>query len=388
MSNLREKQTMETDNELTLKLKSKAFTDAMIRFSVIAVLAILCVRVFSPFLNILLWGLILAIMLYPLHQRLAKRLKDRQGRTATLMVVTGCLLLGVPLGLLGNSIVTEIHDVRTAYESNSLTIPEPDTKVAEWPIIGEKLYKVWNEAATNIPKFLKNYEEQIKKIGARFVSAAGNAFGSVFLFLGALIIAGIMMAWGKPGGNAMQRILNRVAGPVKGPQLQKLSVATVRSVATGVLGVALIQALLFGIGFILASVPAAGLLALIVMFICIIQLPAIIVAVPAIIYIWSAGDASTTANIFYSIYFVFAGISDNVLKPMLLGRGVDVPMPIILIGAIGGMIATGFIGLFLGAVLLAIGYQIFMVWIDDPENNTADESAQDASADSVASVSE
>jgi len=379
---------METDNELTLKLKSKAFTDAMIRFSVIAVLAILCVRVFSPFLNILLWGLILAIMLYPLHQRLAKRLKDRQGLTATLMVVTGCLLLGVPLGLLGNSFVTEIHDVRVAYESNSLTIPEPDTKVAEWPIIGEKLYKVWNEAATNIPKFLKNYEEQIKKIGARLVSAAGNAFGSVFLFLGALIIAGIMMVWSKPGGNAMERILIRVAGPVKGPQLQKLSVATVRSVATGVLGVAFIQALLFGIGFILSSIPAAGLLALIVMFICVIQLPAIIVAIPAIIYIWSAGDASTTANIFYSIYFVVAGISDNVLKPLLLGRGVDVPMPIILIGAIGGMIATGFIGLFLGAVMLAIGYQIFMVWIDDAENNTADESAQDASADSVASVSE
>ena len=379
---------METDNELTLKLKSKTFTDAMIRFSVIIVLTILCVRVFSPFLNILLWGLILAIMLYPLHQRLAKRLKDRQGLTATLMVVTGCLLLGVPLGLLGNSFVTEIHDVRTAYESNSLTIPEPDTKVAEWPIIGEKLYKAWNEAATNIPKFLKNYEEQIQKIGAQFVSAAGNAFGAVFLFLGALIIAGIMMAWGKPGGNAMERILKRVAGPVKGPQLQKLSVATVRSVATGVLGVALIQALLFGIGFILASVPAAGLLALIVMFICIIQLPAIIVAVPAIIYIWSAGDASTTANIFYSIYFVFAGISDNVLKPLLLGRGVDVPMPVILIGAIGGMIAGGFIGLFLGAVLLAIGYQMFMGWIDDPENNTADESAQNASADSVASVSE
>ena len=379
---------METDNELTLKLKSKAFTDAMIRFSVIAVLAILCVRVFSPFLNILLWGLILAIMLYPLHQRLAKRLKDRQGRAATLMVVTGCLLLGVPLGLLGNSIVTEIHDVRTAYESNSLTIPKPDTKVAEWPIIGEKLYKAWNEAATNIPKFLKNYEEQIKKIGARFVSAAGNAFGSVFLFLGALIIAGIMMAWGKPGGNAMEHILSRVAGPVKGPQLQKLSVATVRSVATGVLGVALIQALLFGIGFILASVPAAGLLALIVMFICIIQLPPIIVAVPVIIYIWSAGDASTMANIFYSLFLVLAGLSDNVLKPLLLGRGVDAPMPIILIGAIGGMIATGFIGLFLGAVLLAIGYQMFMVWIDDPENNTADESTQDASADSVASVSE
>ena len=181
----------------------------------------------------------------------------------------------------------------------------------------------------------------------------------------------------------MQRILNRVAGPVKGPQLQTLSVGTVRSVATGVLGVAFIQALLFGIGFILIGVPGAGVFALIVMLIGIIQLPAVIISLPVIIYVWSAGDASTTANILYTLYFVVAGLSDNVLKPLLLGRGVDAPMPIILIGALGGMIAGGFIGLFLGAILLAIGYRVFMGWVDDVEDRATADASQTDSADEV-----
>jgi len=364
---------MHSNNETTSELTAKTFMETMIRIGLIAFLAILCVRVFSPFMAILLGGLILAIMLYPLHQRLAKRLGDRQGRASTLLVVLGYVLLGVPLGMLGSSLGGHIHDVHTAFENNELTLMHPDPRVSGWPLIGEKLYKAWSDAVTNLPKFLENYREQIREITRWAVSAAGNAFGSVFRLLGALIVAGIMMAWGKPGSNAMQRILCRVAGPVKGPELQSLSVATVRSVATGVLGVAFIQALLFGVGFILAGVPAAGVLALIVLLIGIIQLPAVIVAVPVIIYMWWAGDASVTANIFYTLYFVFAGLCDNVLKPLLLGRGVDAPMPVILIGALGGMVSGGFIGLFLGAILLAIGYQVFMGWVDDAEDRrTAD----------------
>lgn len=374
---------MHSDNETASELTSKAFMDAMIRIGLIAFLAILCVRVFSPFVSILLWGLILAIVLYPLHQRLATRLGNRQGRASTLLVVAGCVLLGVPLGLLGSSFMSHLHDVHAAFENNELTLKQPAPGVAEWPVIGEKVYNAWSEAATNLPKFLEDYRDQIKKTSKRIVSAAGSAFGSMFLFLGALIIAGIMMAWGKPGSNAMQRILSRVAGSVKGPQLQTLSVGTVRSVATGVLGVAFIQALLFGIGFILAGVPAASVLALIVMLIGIIQLPAVIVSVPVIIYVWSAGDASTTANIFYTLYFVFAGLSDNVLKPLLLGRGVDAPMPVILMGALGGMVAGGFIGLFLGAILLAIGYQVFMGWVDDTQDRETADAVQADSVDEV-----
>ena len=173
-----------------------------------------------------------------------------------------------------------------------------------------------------------------------------------------------MMAFGEPGSSNMHNIFNRLAGKERGPQLQSLSTATVRSVASGVIGVAFIQALLLGIGFIMAGIPAAGVLAVIVMLLGIMQLPALLISLPAIAYLWWLGDASTTSNIFYSIYLVAAGMADNVLKPILLGRGVDAPMPVILLGALGGMVSSGIIGMFVGAVLLAVGYQVFMEWVN------------------------
>ena len=130
---------------------------------------------------------------------------------------------------------------------------------------------------------------------------------------------------------------------------------------------AFIQALLLGAGFIMAGIPGAGVLAIVALLIGIVQVPAAIISLPAIAYLWISGDASTTSNIVYSIYLFVAGLADNVLKPLLLSRGVDAPMPIILIGALGGMVTSGIIGLFVGAVLLAVGYQVFMEWVDNGE---------------------
>ena len=177
------------------------------------------------------------------------------------------------------------------------------------------------------------------------------------------------MAYGESGSDSFQKIYRRVAGPARGHELWKLSVGTIRSVANGVIGIAFIQALILGIGFILANIPAAGVLALIVLFLGIAQLPALVITIPAIAYMWTLGELSTTMNVIMSIYLIVGGFSDGILKPILLGRGVDAPMPVILIGAIGGMITAGIIGLFVGAVLLAVGYQIFMSWVnseDDP----------------------
>ena len=158
---------------------------------------------------------------------------------------------------------------------------------------------------------------------------------------------------------------------MRGPRLQKLATATVRSVAAGVIGVAFIQAILLGMGFMFAGIPAAGVLALLVMFLGILQVPALIVTLPAIAWLWVSGDGSTTSNIVWTIYLGVAGMADNVLKPLLLGRGVDAPMPVILIGALGGMVTGGIIGLFVGGVLLAVGYQLFMEWVDDVRDRTA-----------------
>jgi predicted PurR-regulated permease PerM len=345
--------------------------DLLIRVGLIALVTILCARIFAPFTGLLLWALILAVALYPLQRRLADRLGGRQGWAATLLVIAGLLLIGVPTVMLGSSFASHVHDAYTAFENDQITIKPPSPGVADWPLVGNKVYSTWSAAAEDLPEFLQKNKEQLTNLSKRALSAAASTAGAVMLFLGALIIAGIMMAYGESGSRAMRRIFCRLASPEKGPRLHSLSTATVRSVATGVIGVAFIQALLLGVGFIAAGVPAAGVLALLVMVIGILQLPALIISLPVIAYLWAA-NASTTVNIVFTIYLLLAGMADNVLKPMLLGRGVDAPMPVVLLGALGGMVSAGIIGLFLGAVLLAVGYQIFMEWVDEGE---ADETA-------------
>jgi len=367
---------MQIDDSTIRKLLSRDFTNVVIRIGLIAFLVIMCMRVFAPFTNLMLWAVILAIALYPLHQLLARWIGGRQGIAATLLVLAFLLLIGGPTVMLGGSFARYAHDSYTAFENNTVSVKKPEPAVADWPLVGKRVYRAWSAAANNLPAFLESNRTQLQNIAKRVLSAAANTAGSVLLFLGALIVAGIMMAYGESGSQVIQRIFCRMTDRVAGPRLQILSTATVRSVATGVIGVAFIQALLLGIGFIMAGIPMAGVLAIIVMLIGIVQLPAAIISVPAIAYLWWAGDASTTSNVVYTIYLLVAGLADNILKPLLLGRGVEVPMPVILLGALGGMVSGGIIGMFVGAALLAVGYQVFMDWIDNAEEGTDDEPGQ------------
>jgi predicted PurR-regulated permease PerM len=240
----------------------------------------------------------------------------------------------------------------------------PNPAVAEWPLFGKQVYSAWSEAADNLPVYVQENKAELAALAKRGLSVARSAAGGILLFLGALIIAGVIMAYGDSGTGAIRRILTRFAGPDRGPGLQVLTTQTVRSVATGVIGVAFIQALLLGLGFLVAGIPGAGILAALVMLIGILQLPALLISLPAIAYLWMVGDASATVNIAFTVYLLIAGGVDNVLKPILLGRGVDAPMPVILIGALGGMVSAGIVGLFVGAVVLAVGYQVFMEWVE------------------------
>lgn len=177
-----------------------------------------------------------------------------------------------------------------------------------------------------------------------------------------MVLAGIWMAYAASAHAAAKAIANRMAGPAKGENLIALSIATIRAVAQGVIGIACVQALLLGAGFIVVGLPAAGIWALLVLLLGIAQIPAALVSVPAIIYVWST-QGSTPAAILFTVYTLVAGSADNILKPLVLGRGVDAPMPVILLGALGGMASGGIIGLFLGSVMLALGYQLFMAWV-------------------------
>ncbi len=351
------------EKETVVKIDQQTFINAVLRLGIIGFLIYLCRKVVLPFEMLLLWGLLLAIMLYPLQQKFAAKLSNKQGLSSTIIVLFGILLVGIPLYLMGDSFIQHANTMQKRMAAESLTISPPSPTVADWPIIGEKAHEIWSEAADNLPHFIEKNKIFLQKVSKATLAKIGSAFTSISLLLGSLITAGIMMAYGERGTNACHRILVKIAGPTIGPRLQTLTIATVRSVATGVLGVAFIQALLFGVGFFLMGIPFAALLAVIVMFIGIVQLPALIAGLPVIMYVWS-GDGTAAINTVFTLYFIAASLADNILKPILLGRGVDAPMPIILIGALGGMISGGLIGLFLGAVFLAIGYQIFMNWVD------------------------
>jgi predicted PurR-regulated permease PerM len=350
------------DQELEQRLASLVL-DVLIRAGLLLAMAMLCYQVLSPFLTLMVWALILAVTLYPLHQALARTIGGKQGLAATLLVVVGVVLIVVPtamlLSSLGDSLQQLVHDV----QSNALQIPAPRPGVATWPVVGKKLHDVWSQAHADLPALVQSMQPKIGELAKTALGVVASIGGGVLQFLAAFIIAGILMAFGQAGSRGSGAIFERIIGNTRGSALASLSTATIRAVAQGVIGVAFLQSLIVGVALLVAGVPWAGVLALLVLVLGIAQVPALLVTVPAIIYIWSSGAYSTAAAIAYTVVLVVAGMADNVLKPLMLGRGVDAPMPVILLGALGGMATAGILGMFVGATLLTLGYQIFMGWV-------------------------
>jgi len=206
-------------------------------------------------------------------------------------------------------------------------------------------------------------------LARRALSAVAGVGGGLLLFLVSFVAAAVVMVYGESGARGGRAIFRRVAGGARGEALARLSMATIRAVALGVVGVAFIQAVLIGLALLLAGVPGAGVLALIVLVLGIAQVPPLVVTLPAVIYIWASGDYGGASAFAYTIVLLLTGAADNVLKPLMLGRGVDAPMPVILFGALGGMAGGGILGMFVGATVLALGHQILMSWTATAETH-------------------
>jgi predicted PurR-regulated permease PerM len=352
----------EINPELERRLAA-GLLDVLIRAGLVLALVMLCWAIFSPFVSLMAWSMILAVTLYPAHQKLAHRMGEKQGLAATLLVVAGIVLIAVPtiflMALLGDS----LHDFVIRVRDHTLQVPAPWPSVAEWPVVGPKAHDFWSRAHADLPAFLQGVQPAIADFSLKALAVVASLGGSALLFLFSFIVAGIIMAFGRSGARAMTAIFVRLVGSGHGAELARLCTATVRAVALGVLGVALIQAIVTGLVLVLASVPFAGVLTAIVLVLGIAQIPALLVTLPAIGYIWSSGAYDTGAAVTYTVLLFVSGMLDNVLKPLLLGRGVDAPMPVILLGALGGMATNGILGMFVGATFLALGYQIFLRWV-------------------------
>jgi len=339
--------------------------DVLIRAGLVLTLAMLCFQVFSPFLSLMTWALILAVTLYPLHQSVAAKIGGRQGLAATLIVLLGVVVVIVPTAALMSSLGDSVHRVIHDVQNNTLQVPPPREGVAEWPLVGKKVHAFWTKAHTDLPALVQSMQPKIGNLAKAALGFVASIGGGLLRFLASLIVAGIMMAFGEGGARAIRSIFERVAERNRGGKFVDLSTQTIRAVAKGVLGVAFLQAIIVGICLIIAGIPWAGVLAAIVLVLGIAQVPALVVTLPAIGYLWSSGNYATGAAVLYTVLLVVSGMADNVLKPLMLGRGVDAPMPVILLGALGGMATAGILGMFIGATLLAIGYQIFMAWVAD-----------------------
>jgi len=348
---------------------SRALLDVLIRAGLIVALVVFCFRIFQPFLNLMLWSMILAITLYPLEGRLKRRL-GTDGRAATLIVLIAIGLLLVPIYLLGSSMAESVQHALLSVKEGGFHIPPPNESVASWPLVGKALHGFWLQASTDLTGLARKFGPQLKDVSLVLLGKLAGLGIGFMMFVVALLLAGIFMAYGEAGEGSADRIASRIFGADKGPKMTRLCTATIRAVAQGVVGIAFIQMLLIGIGFVMMGVPGAGLLSLAVLLFGIMQLPATLVTVPVIAYVLATQGASV-ATIAFSVYVFVAGLVDNVLKPLLLGRGVAVPMPVVLIGALGGMVTSGIIGLFIGPVVLAVGYQLFWQWVDDQPPQSA-----------------
>ena len=336
--------------------------ETSIRIGLIALLVIWCFQVVRPFIQPIVWGIILAIAVHPAHLRLGRVMGGRERLAATILVVGSLLLLIVPSVMITTSLVESATELAGKLEEGEIKVPPPPAAVADWPIVGERLHALWSTASRNLEAALGQASPQLKAIGHWILSSAAAAGFGIVMFALSIVIAGVLLSYGDRATDRARRIARRLVQE-RGDELVKLTGDTVESVTRGILGVALIQAVLAGIGLLVAGVPAAGLWALLVLLMAVVQIPTVLLLGPIIVYVFAT--SSTMIAVLFAIWSIAVGLSDNVLKPMLLGRGVDVPMLVIFMGAIGGFILKGIIGLFVGAVVLAVGYTLFQAWVED-----------------------
>ncbi|OKO85015.1 permease [Bradyrhizobium sp. NAS80.1] len=340
----------------------------VIRLGLLALLILWTFLIIKPFVPILTWSAVLAVAFYPVFNWLAKRLGGRPRTAATILTL---VMLGIVIGpaaWLGLSAVEGIKDIASQISTGDLALQAAPEQIKGWPLIGPQLYDLWNLAYTNVRAVLREVTPYLKPLAGMMLSFAGSAGVGTLQFLLSVLVAGFLFPYGPQLVDAVRGFLIRVV-PEQSEHFLELAGATIRAVSQGVIGVAIIQALLAGIGFKLAAISSSGLLAVIVLLLSIVQIGAAPVLIPVIIWIWM--DKDVTTALLLTVFLVVVGLLDNILKPLVMGRGLTTPTLVILIGVIGGTLAYGIVGLFIGPIILSVAWELAAAWIRTDREPTA-----------------
>lgn len=333
--------------------------DWLLKISCLATLVYWSVLLIRPFLTIIVWSVILAVVLYPIFDWAVARLRLHRALAATLITAVSLFVVLGPATWLGVSLITSLQSIVDRVNTGSISIPPPSQAIEHWPLIGQALYETWNLASINLKAAFAQFSPQLKSLGSSLLNVAGNASIDTLKFITAVVISGFLFAPGPVLVASCKVALNRIATK-RGAEFVELAGTTIRNLARGVIGIALLQTLLAGVGLIIAGVPAAGLLSFLVLVLGIVQVGATVVLALPIIWSWATMD--TGAALLFTAYMVPVALLDNLMRPLVLAHGLKTPMPVILIGVIGGVIVHGVIGVFVGPIVLAIAWELLRAW--------------------------
>lgn len=337
--------------------------EPVLRIAALGLLLYACFILLLPFLSIIVWSAVLAVALYPVFKWISVRLGGRPRLAAALVTLLGLMVVIGPATWLTLGLIESARAIYDHFDLAKMSLPAPPAGVKTWPLIGESLYQFWELASTNVTTALAELAPYLKPVGSILLSIAGGAGVGFLKFLGAIVIAGFLFPAGASLAEAARHVARRLAAD--GDALVELAAATIRNVSVGVVGVSALQALLVGPALIVARVPGSSLLTSAVLILGIIQVGPSIVLLPLVVWSWFVMEPWMA--LLFTCYLVPVGLVDNVLRPLVMGRGLATPMPVILLGVLGGTIAAGITGLFLGPIVLAVIWELLVPWLHEPQ---------------------
>lgn len=324
----------------------------------------------APLASVVIWAAILCVALYPAFDWLQSKLGGRKGLASTLLVLVG---LGLTLGPVATAVsgAAELgSEFSEQAASGQLKIPPAPEGLKDLPVVGGKLADVWSLFERNLDAAMAKYGPQILDVTKTlFSKVLGIGIGLLALAL-SVIIMGALFGPGPQVVQGLQRFANRIFAP-RGGEFVTLAGATIRNVTKGVIGVAAIQAFVIWVLLTVFGIGSAATLAFICLILSIIQIGPGLVLLPLIIYAWSSMSGGSA--LIFTVLAIPAMIMDSFLRPVFISKGLETPMLVILIGVLGGMMAYGLVGVFMGPVLFAVFYELFKVWIEAPAPEGAEE---------------
>ncbi|WP_025658821.1 AI-2E family transporter [Rhizobium sp. IBUN] len=341
------------------QISVEARVSDLVRIGIIGLFAYWSLQLVAPFALIVIWSAILAVALFPMFTGLSRLLGDRPKLSATIIVIACLVLIIAPLALVSVNFADAILALVAQLKSDNFTFPAAPEAIRGWPVVGERLYAGWNQVAGNLAAAIMKFQAPLREVMGVIIAKFAAIGGGVLSFVASVILSGIFLTMSPRLAATIQVLAGRIGGE-RGVGFARLAGSTVRNVSRGVIGVALLQTLLCGLCFAFFDIPARGALTFAVFMLCLMQLGPGLVLIPAIIWAWFSWPASMAFA--FTVVAIPITVVDNVLKPILMSRGLSTPMPVILIGVIGGTLSHGLLGLFLGPIVLSVFYELLRAW--------------------------